>query len=85
MVAQFEIWDNANIVYAYDTQDDALTDVRAMIEANGPLQWRRGYCSSMIMLLLPEISLPGRSLSRSLLPRHPRVALRIEQSHEARQ
>jgi len=37
MVAQFEIWDNANanIVYAYDTQDDALTDVRAMIAANG--------------------------------------------------
>ena len=37
MVAQFEIWDNtsANMVYAYDTQDDALKDVRAMIEAHG--------------------------------------------------
>lgn len=38
MKTPYEIWDNDtfNIVYAYQTLEEALTDVREEIAANGP-------------------------------------------------
>lgn len=37
MTMPYEIWDyeNGNIVYAYENQEEALAEVSAMIQANG--------------------------------------------------